>query len=483
MIKKLLLLTSFFTSIVLNAQTIEKTFSLGNITSHEYGYTSIELNNGNYLIGINNNILCLSSNGDSLWTKKYSTYGDILKIFRDQNQKLMIATTSGKMLIANIDESNGDVISSFYVPKQFSNSGYSIYDIEVKPNGDYIICYNNGGGNGAIVRCFTPQATEYKWSNDYAGQGYSPKSVLLDDTSIVLAGYVNANTWDKYFQIMKLSSGGKLIWKKIFVRNSTNYDRLVGLQKNSKGNYLAATSMVKNNLLLPSIVVMSQNGDSIAVNSFESYNGTTLNHGMLYDLSKAGDAFYGAGYVNINVTAPNQSIKWTGNMGIFKISDEGKFISSAIYNKLGVFEYPTNTYNGSDAWGNSAIHTKDGNYLLVGAGSTKKNTPSIVWKGYIVISNQLISNTNGVSPEIILNKQLDVFPNPSSGTITIQSYKNLNNGNAIIYNSFGQIVLKRTLDISAKAKIDLSNLLPGYYLLHVTDSNGDIIGNRKLILR
>lgn len=482
MIKKLLILTSFFTSIVLNAQTFEKTFSLGTIANNEYGYTSLELSNGNFLVGINNYILCLSANGDSLWTKKYSTYGDIFKIFKDQNQKLMIATTSGKMLFANIDENNGDVISSFYVPKQFSNSGYAIYDTEVKPNGDYIISFNNGGGNAAIIRCFTPNATDFIWSNDYAGQGYSPKNILLDDTSIVLAGYINANTWDKYFQVMKLSSVGKQIWKKIFVRNSTGADRLVGLQKNSKGNYLAATSMVKNNVILPAIVVVSSNGDSIAVNTIESHNGKLINHGYLYNLSVVGNVFYGAGVSNINNTAPDASNKSVGYMGVYKISDEGVFISSALYNKLEFFKN-SNVYNGTYAWGNGAIPTKDGHYLLYGAGYVKKDESSLIWKGYVVKSNQFVTNTAGKKSEIIIENALEIYPNPSSGTITIQFYKNLNNGNAIIYNSFGQIVLKRNLINSDNTSIDISELLPGYYFIQISNNNGELIGSGKLLLR
>ncbi|MBK7956830.1 MAG: hypothetical protein IPK03_01140 [Bacteroidetes bacterium] len=120
---------------LLHAQNFEKTFNTRNTEGQEYANAGIELGNGKYLIGIDNRILCLSQNGDSLWTKIYTGYGNIEKIFRDNNNNLMIATDIGKMMIAKIDSSNGDTISSHKPPKQFSNSGYKIVDVKSTPWG------------------------------------------------------------------------------------------------------------------------------------------------------------------------------------------------------------------------------------------------------------------------------------------------------------------------------------------------------------
>ncbi len=107
-----------------SGQTFEKNFVVGNnLKGLEYGNAGIELPNGNYLIGVNNSILCLSATGDSLWKKTYANHGDILKIFRDNQGKLMLATTLGKMIILEINENNGDSIASFRPPGQFANSG------------------------------------------------------------------------------------------------------------------------------------------------------------------------------------------------------------------------------------------------------------------------------------------------------------------------------------------------------------------------
>lgn len=480
--KKLLLLIGLITSVSGKAQTFEKIFSLGTAGNTEYGNASFELENGNYLLGINNNILCLSSSGDSLWTKNYATYGYVYKIFRDQNGKLMIATTSGKMLFANINESNGDVISSFYAPKQFSNSGYTIYDVEVLANGDYVISYNNGGGNAAIIQCFTPQATNYNWSNDYAGQGYSPKNVLVDDTSFVLAGYLDVPTWNKDFQVMKLSSKGTMLWKKSFTRNSTGYDRLVGLQKNSIGNYLAATSMVKNDKIYPAVVVVSSNGDSIAVNTFDNHNGKSLNHGYLYDLSVAGSGFYAAGFINVNDSAPDQSVQGVGYMSAFEISNEGQFTASSAFNQLGVFEYATGYYDGSDAWGNNIIKTSDGNYLLSGVGSKQKGN-STVWKGYVVKSDQFLSY---VANETSVNDKVatfSVFPNPSSSLLNVQAAIENQSVNVVLCNGVGQTVYQAVGLSSTNISLDVSALSAGYYLLQVFSTEGFLLGKASILVQ
>lgn len=469
-------------SITLNAQSFNKTFTLGSVGDNEYGNAAIELSNGNMLIGINNSILCIAPNGDSLWSKKYTTYGDIAKLFRDQDQKLMMATTSGKMLFANINETNGEVISSFYAPKQFSNSGYIIYDVEVLPSGDYIISYNNGGGNAAIIRYFTPQATDFVWSNDYAGQGYSPKSILIDDTCVVLAGYKDARTWGKDFQVMKLTTSGTFIWKRDYYRNSTGYERLVGLEKNSKGQYIAATSMTKGNLLLPAIVVTGNNGDSIAINTIESHEGKTMNHGMLYSLTALDNGFYAAGFMNINATAPDDSKQGVGYMSAFTISDNGQFTGSATYNKLGIYEYYTNSYDGSDAWGNGCIKTSDGYYLLFGVGSAMKNTTSTTWKGYVVKSNQFVTNSTDIQEKGMIVNELLIYPNPSSNLITIDVLDNAEKGVIVVYNSLGEMVLTTQIESSVNVKLDVSELTSGYYLVQYRNENGHLLGNSKLLL-
>ncbi len=140
--KQYLFITSVLLSLNLSAQNFEKIFSVTGINTNEYANTAIELSNGNFLIGINNRVLCLAPNGDSLWTKTYINYGDVAKLFFNNANELLLATTKGKMLILKIDPNNGDSIGSITLPNQPSNGGYTIYDMVVLPDGDIIYCYN-----------------------------------------------------------------------------------------------------------------------------------------------------------------------------------------------------------------------------------------------------------------------------------------------------------------------------------------------------
>lgn len=63
----LTILTLFLASINAYTQSFDKLFSFSTgDNTYEYANTGIELSNGNYLIGINNKLLCLSANGDSI---------------------------------------------------------------------------------------------------------------------------------------------------------------------------------------------------------------------------------------------------------------------------------------------------------------------------------------------------------------------------------------------------------------------------------
>lgn len=476
--KKILLLILLCFTLFSKAQTFEKLFSFTG--SNDYANAAFELENGNYLIGVNNKLLCLSSAGDSLWSKTYTFYGDIAKIYRNASNELMLAMTYGKMIFVKINESNGDVLSSFYAPKQFSNSGYTIYDLEFFPDGDYLLSYNNGGGNAATVVRFTPEASNFKWSNDYAGQGFSPKNILIDDTTVVMAGYKDAGTWNKHFYMLKLTSSGTKIWSKEFVRNSTNYDRLVGLQKNTQGNYLAATSMVKNAVMLPAIVVVASNGDSIAVNTINSFQGKDINHGFLYNISVSTTGFYAAGTFNLSEKAPDESNQGVSYMCAFEISDEGKITSTAAYNQLGIFEYYPGSYDGSDAWGNGCIKTSDGNYLLYGVGSKLKDAGTSVWKGYVVKSNLFEANVSSVDK---IENTVSIYPNPAHSNVNIVGNNSFVSVSIKLYNSLGQELMLLSNQSGTVLNFSVQDLPKGVYFVSVLNRFNQLIFSEQLLLK
>ncbi|KQR94674.1 bacillolysin [Chryseobacterium sp. Leaf180] len=66
---------------------------------------------------------------------------------------------------------------------------------------------------------------------------------------------------------------------------------------------------------------------------------------------------------------------------------------------------------------------------------------------------------------------LSVYPNPTSGIVTISNGKNIDLKNAEVYNVTGQLVSSITLGRSGSNKIDLTQLVKGNYILKVNSKD------------
>jgi hypothetical protein len=69
----------------------------------------------------------------------------------------------------------------------------------------------------------------------------------------------------------------------------------------------------------------------------------------------------------------------------------------------------------------------------------------------------------------IQKQSFSVYPNPAKNYIQIASVFT-ENIDYIVYHSSGKI-MKEAKAINANAKIDISDLAPGYYILRITDGN------------
>lgn len=458
------------------AQNFEKVFSFssGNNTS-ERAFAGIEISGSRYLIGINDRVLCLSASGDSLWSKKYAI-DEIDKIFRDPQNNLMLATRKGKMLIMKIDENNGDSLSSFYVPGQSSLFGYTVFDVAVAADGKYLVAYNIGGGDGGSLAYFTPGATTNIWRNDFAGQNFAPKSILIDDTSIVLAGYKRVAANFVNLELKKLSFSNQQQLSRQMFRNSINRDYLVGMQKNSSGAYLVATHWGIGSDLYPAIAKFAANGDSLAMEALQSHPGATNMSGLLFSLQKQGNAFTASGVINLEKTSPSQSKVLAAYMSVFNISDEGKFTGHAVFNNNPVFEISANSYSGNYCRAFGAFKSSDGYYLVYGeAGRLRPNPNDPQYfqaqpRGYVAKTQQLHTGL-GAAPGLS-EMALTLYPNPAKGVV----YTGLSGrGDIYLYDLQGRLLYCRIAHNLAEA-IVTEGMQAGMYLLRVQSQNATYTG-------
>src|SRR5690606_8649769 len=85
--------------------------------------------------------------------------------------------------------------------------------------------------------------------------------------------------------------------------------------------------------------------------------------------------------------------------------------------------------------------------------------------------------------EPIFQNTLKLYPNPSSGQITISNPNTLNISNIEIYSVLGNLAYQSELNTTANTfSLDLNTLNSGIYLLKITLENGQTT-TQKLIMK
>jgi len=69
--------------------------------------------------------------------------------------------------------------------------------------------------------------------------------------------------------------------------------------------------------------------------------------------------------------------------------------------------------------------------------------------------------------EVVLNDNLNVYPNPSNGKFTIEN-ASVENGKMEIFDLFGQLIYS-TDDFNKRKEMDISNFAKGVYLVKIND--------------
>jgi len=87
-----------------------------------------------------------------------------------------------------------------------------------------------------------------------------------------------------------------------------------------------------------------------------------------------------------------------------------------------------------------------------------------------VCDPSLVASVFGFAVEVV--KGLDVFPNPTSGELTID-LPDLLSGQLLVRDFTGQIVLTQVIDFGEKLSLDLSDYHAGIYLVEVVSESGD----------
>ena len=195
--------------------------------------------------------------------------------------------------------------------------------------------------------------------------------------------------------------------------------------------------------------------------------GTVPGPGLNCCVNKIGMRFSTVSYSSINSVPidnfahvyTDSTIKDTINW--YKIS--GSFIADSSYQYLSISNFFSDTNTDTTKFNTWACES----YYLV--------------DGICVSTDSLFSETWLSSPEINLENDFKIYPNPSSGLINIKCYSNL--ASIKIYNLLGEIVYtsnKLSIKIHDPYIINLSEFPPGIYLVNL--SNDKISITKKIII-
>lgn|GEM_PF-5689581 len=99
-------------------------------------------------------------------------------------------------------------------------------------------------------------------------------------------------------------------------------------------------------------------------------------------------------------------------------------------------------------------------------------TPSIAAHGIIT------DNAASVSTPLI--QTITVAPNPACNYVELDLTECAAPTNINIYNTLGAIVQQTPVKQAGKVGLDIRSLTPGFYLVRITDRNGNVLGHAKL---
>jgi hypothetical protein len=77
---------------------------------------------------------------------------------------------------------------------------------------------------------------------------------------------------------------------------------------------------------------------------------------------------------------------------------------------------------------------------------------------------------------------IQIFPNPAQDYFTLLTPKDYSKAEVAIYSVQGHLVSKQTLPLTNNTRVDLDGLSNGLYSVLLTNTDGKIIGNRKLVI-
>ncbi|MES2590690.1 MAG: T9SS type A sorting domain-containing protein [Bacteroidota bacterium] len=445
----------------INAQiTFQKVFT--SLYSQD-GLDVLPTSDGGYIIaGMTTNdifndtdvyIIKTNSAGETVWTKAYGgslpDYASCVLKASDNNYFVLGYSQSFgggdyDTYLLKINSSTGDTLWTKTYGSYGNEQGKEIIPTS---DGNYMIV---GYTNGLATSNYDAYLTKIDldgnilWSQNYGGTAYEAGNSVKEciDGGFVLIGntysYGQGNC-DAY--VVKTNSTGGQLWTKTY--GGANFDEGIYTYANADGSLMFCVRDSSAGAGDIDIRVIKTDANGVDIWN-QTYGGDKKDTGKMIQPTSDG------GFV---IAGHSRSFGWVNpDMWIIKIDTDGDTVW-------------TRHYGGSDhEHCYSVRQIADGGFIAVGKTESFSNYDEIIFLKLNSSGNMAAVSVN----EIANNDKLNVFPNPTDGTLFINLEDlEIESSSLIISNVVGEIVYSEKINTSEKKIIDLNDQKPGMYLLTI----------------
>jgi photosystem II stability/assembly factor-like uncharacterized protein len=318
----------------------------------------------------------------------------------------------------------------------------------------YAVGYNGDAGSGTILKTTNGGA---EWAIQYSGTTDNLQSVYFTDADTGYAVGFNGNA--ESGTILKTTNGGAE-WTILDSGTSPSFES-VYFTNASTGYVLGWDNILKTDDGGSTWTSLSIGADGFELRSVYFINADT---GYAVGGNESGSPTYYERYVIIKTT--NGGTTWTVNASEW--SDSTFLLNSVFF---------TNANTGYAVGYNGTIMktTDEGTTWNIIASGTDVPLTSVCFPdanvGYAVGGNgTILKTTNGGTRVVDLSftsNTLNIYPNPASTTITIETSDISNKNRLSILNLSGQELITRQIT-EPKTQIDISTLPSGVYFVRLT---------------
>jgi len=425
-------------------------------------------------------------------------------------------SASSQALLMKVDSLGKFLWSNHYGGAESESGRRVLYQ---KSYGFYICGFTNSFGNGGFDYYLAKTDTNgvLEWEKSYGGNGWERvhDAALLIDTGVLMIGESSSNaTNNKDIYIVRTDKNGDTLWTKTI--GGTGDDVAKVLERFDDTTYIIAGHYFNEDSLLTKAWVARitidgtvewqgtygnyQNTwanafifDSGLINCYggSSGNGIVDNDSYFFLVDFSGAFFGDYRQVSSDDFDFLHAAKYGDSLNVYAIS---KFKTSASYpigydvsvsNYIIALNYVDGLTIGheNEDVANEIIPTSDGGAMVVGytTGVISGGNELYLCKigpnsDYPVIS--AFGNNQIVTIDEIENDLIKIYPNPSSGLITISDLKN-NFENVQVVSPLGELILEKQL--LNYSKLDLSILPSGTYYLKLIGN--DTVITRKMVIQ